>query len=619
MSNLAERLNHRTFNLARDLYSMPASVPQLGNYSTDPYPKPLKHWEDSPEYAEGGIINGLGTGKSDSIAAKLPIGGAIIPADVVKMYGKNYFEKMEASVPKSSGAKDKVDAKVSNGEFLLSPEAIKFWGQETINKLINSGNESTEQPMMDEAESMPPKLGSKGYADGGGVDPNKSTRNFWRNAPQNPVPTPGRANPANPSAMMKARLGVSGLAQQAQTQALHQKMPNLGAQSANLSTLANAAPVSKLGLASNAVDSATVGNFAHDMVSKYDYQHPEYKARLQSMFPKPGYVRGGEVRTAEQEKADAEEKARFMAPADPATYIPQQSIGMQGKNLMTNTKENYRRSGLVGGFLHGGGEALKEAYRQSDNFGKAYIAGGKTVLFGEPGNVNVQQTSEQLQPNKLQPTAQATTQTPTVNPNDLAPRGMVSKLGEQFNTNNAVSKAAQVKQPQAQVNQVQSPQALGLNILGEPVQTLDNAGFYQHNFDNGQSAKILPWRPTSDDALQRTMTKEQYLAAHIPTLGASQLNEANNATRLAEVDADRYRTDTQAASETERIKAKQVDFEDKNKMNSEIGSAWDRYSYTPTAEESNNPEFMKEFERTRKLIRSYLFVHDRDNLLKMEQ
>jgi|GEM_PF-3724862 len=43
----------------------------------------------------------------------------------------------------------------------------------------------------------------------GGGEARAQAREFWRNAPQNPVPTPGRANPANPADMMKARLQKS--------------------------------------------------------------------------------------------------------------------------------------------------------------------------------------------------------------------------------------------------------------------------------------------------------------------------------------------------------------------------------------------------------------------------
>ncbi|MGZ4972506.1 MAG: hypothetical protein ACXWDN_07085, partial [Limisphaerales bacterium] len=95
-------------------------------------------------YAKGGIVKGPGTGTSDSIPAKLPVESAIIPAHIVKLYGKDYFDKLEAAAPKSGDTKGKVDAKISNGEYQLSPDAVKYWGQDFITKLIRSDDEASE-------------------------------------------------------------------------------------------------------------------------------------------------------------------------------------------------------------------------------------------------------------------------------------------------------------------------------------------------------------------------------------------------------------------------------------------------------------------------------------------
>lgn len=48
------------------------------------------------------------------------------------------------------------------------------------------------------------------------------------------------------------------------------------------------------------------------------------------------------------------------------------------------------------------------------------------------------------------------------------------------------------------------------NILGEPVQSLDEQGFYTVKGEKGATAKVLPWTASDDEALQRTLPAEQY-------------------------------------------------------------------------------------------------------------
>lgn len=154
--NLANQINQHTLGMAKGLNSFPTTVPLLG-------------------YAKGGIIEGPGTGTSDSIPAKLPIESAIIPAHIVEMYGKDYFDKLEAAAPKTGKDKGEVNAKVSDGEYQLSADAVAHWGQDFITKLIASDKETPAENAMpgeEMAEMMPQQ-----YAEGGIVeDPLPSLR-----------------------------------------------------------------------------------------------------------------------------------------------------------------------------------------------------------------------------------------------------------------------------------------------------------------------------------------------------------------------------------------------------------------------------------------------------------
>ncbi len=83
--------------------------------------------ESFGKYAKGGIIRGPGTGTSDSIHTKVPVGAAIIPAHVVETVGKEALDNLE------------VDAALSDGEYQLSPETVKRLGTPLVERLIGSG------------------------------------------------------------------------------------------------------------------------------------------------------------------------------------------------------------------------------------------------------------------------------------------------------------------------------------------------------------------------------------------------------------------------------------------------------------------------------------------------
>ncbi|MFA5925242.1 MAG: hypothetical protein WC856_28885, partial [Methylococcaceae bacterium] len=117
-------------------------------------------------YMDGGLIEGPGTGTSDSIPANLPVDGFVIPADVVAFYGPEFFERLNAMADPESMAEDsmegqeEVPAKVSNGEVFMTPAAVQAFGADNFNKLIESVTGQGAQPEMMDGEVH----AAKGYA-----------------------------------------------------------------------------------------------------------------------------------------------------------------------------------------------------------------------------------------------------------------------------------------------------------------------------------------------------------------------------------------------------------------------------------------------------------------------
>ena len=106
-----------------------------------------------------GRIKGEGNGTSDSIKARLPVGDAIIPANVVNELGEDFFKKLMMVVPDNEQSEQpSIAAKVSNGEFRLPASVVQFFGETFINKLIGSAGNVQEES-------------AEGYASGGIVNP----------------------------------------------------------------------------------------------------------------------------------------------------------------------------------------------------------------------------------------------------------------------------------------------------------------------------------------------------------------------------------------------------------------------------------------------------------------
>lgn len=113
----------------------------------------------SQELAEGGEVQGAGTGKSDSISASIPEGSFIIPADVNKEIIKRIkdimgYDKADIKQP------DGVDVKLSDGELYIPPEDVQ-----QVNQIVQKmGFEGGLNELAPNAET---KLQEGiGYADG---------------------------------------------------------------------------------------------------------------------------------------------------------------------------------------------------------------------------------------------------------------------------------------------------------------------------------------------------------------------------------------------------------------------------------------------------------------------
>lgn len=109
--NLAKRINNESKFVGKGTYSMPAEIPQ---------------------FKDGGLIRGPGTGKSDSIDTELPAGAFIIPAEVVKAYGADALQALV------DAHRNKVPAQVSNGEFEVPPDVVQKTGADYWNRLVES-------------------------------------------------------------------------------------------------------------------------------------------------------------------------------------------------------------------------------------------------------------------------------------------------------------------------------------------------------------------------------------------------------------------------------------------------------------------------------------------------
>lgn len=110
-----------------------------------------------------GLIQGPGTGTSDSIDKAVPDGSFIIPANVVKEYGAKFFLDLIARLDTGQGTDKKVSAKVSNGEIEIPPAVVEALGVDFFATLIGAEDAEEDQAERevgpDESYGMPEEDG----------------------------------------------------------------------------------------------------------------------------------------------------------------------------------------------------------------------------------------------------------------------------------------------------------------------------------------------------------------------------------------------------------------------------------------------------------------------------
>ena len=87
-----------------------------------PEPKPFR-------FADGGMIKGPGTGTSDSIAKKVPVGSFIMPSDSTAAIGEKNLGGMGFKPSR------KMPVRVSNGEYELPPEQVHAIGVSVLDHM----------------------------------------------------------------------------------------------------------------------------------------------------------------------------------------------------------------------------------------------------------------------------------------------------------------------------------------------------------------------------------------------------------------------------------------------------------------------------------------------------
>lgn len=106
---------------------------------TDQEGNPSEYESTSHRFAGGGVIQGPGSGTSDSVPMKAKPGSFILSADTVRAIGhKKVHEFIEKSgIRPGQGGHDYkgVAIRASNGEAEIPPETVQHYGEEFFNKL----------------------------------------------------------------------------------------------------------------------------------------------------------------------------------------------------------------------------------------------------------------------------------------------------------------------------------------------------------------------------------------------------------------------------------------------------------------------------------------------------
>lgn len=122
-----------------------------------------------PKKAQGGPVEGPGTGTSDSIKKEVPAGSFIMPADSTARLGlnpeaiKRYKESLAAkdADPPQLGARKNVPVNLSNGEYELPPEQVHAVGVQALEQARDATHTPTGGRGFDREAFMEFKKGKE--------------------------------------------------------------------------------------------------------------------------------------------------------------------------------------------------------------------------------------------------------------------------------------------------------------------------------------------------------------------------------------------------------------------------------------------------------------------------
>lgn len=130
-----------------------------------------------------GPVRGPGHGTSDSIAARVPSGSFVMPADSTAQIGDEALASMGARGFMSrrqrdaAAQRDSVPVHLSNGEHLLSPQQVHAVGVQALEAMKDATHTPAPNSRAQSLDANDPRYF---FADGGEVDPLHSTSNVTR-------------------------------------------------------------------------------------------------------------------------------------------------------------------------------------------------------------------------------------------------------------------------------------------------------------------------------------------------------------------------------------------------------------------------------------------------------
>jgi hypothetical protein len=566
--SLRQGLNKNIKNLHRGAFhnSTPNMV-QL--FSEGGQPMSLKE--------QAGLIQGPGTGKSDSIDAKLPVKGFVLPVEVVQAIGP---DKLQAMIDQFRGDSPNMDseevaAKVSNGEFFVPPEVVAKTGPEYWDSLVQQVTGSPAQP----------EISAEGVKAADGYGPNLATerqtaQQFWSQPNRIVAPVPGRANPANPADVMQDRLQASNANTQTQSQGLREQINRNLANNVQAPIQPTVQPTSlkvqaqkasavnssrqpaasyfnppttpglkdqllgagndialATSLASDVLQAPHIAKNRDDAISGLKARAGFQETDTPFAYAEGGYVQkflgGGQPQSEDELKKYQNDLAQRrpdliaqgpMQPK-PTTFQNMQqtlkdssiapTINAFGEGVKNAVKSGQQANQDYDALRQQGYGVIPAALKNSvDQYAKAGKAIGNVI---EPAFSSLKSGVNNLYgipSSDSQETQQPTQQPPSLKQAVLNPEQDKPKA-TQTNTPATTS----LKEAVAQSEGVR-------NITGKPVQQLDDQGFYTVTGENGATAKVLDWN-TTQNSLQQTMGADDY--NRLQAQNQDYQNQRNNA------------------------------------------------------------------------------------------